>query len=157
MGRHSRREWKNQNAQRKNHATDRTANHAEAKAACHKHIHETIAAQRKNEDAIRELKARHVLCTVCGKRIEEMSSAIADNANGNPAHFDCILKKITNAETLGENEKVAYIGQGRFGILHYENPRDVRSFKIVKTIEWEGHDSEQAWRSEMSSLYSQVL
>ena len=52
--------------------------------------------------------------------------------------------------------KIAYIGQGRFALLRYEDPSDVKSFKIIKTIEWEGRDAELPWRSELSSLYSQV-
>ena len=85
-----------------------------------------------------------------------MASAVIDKASGDPAHFDCILDQLNKTETLGENEKIAYIGQGRFALLRYEDPSDVKSFKIIKTIEWEGRDAELPWRSELSSLYSQV-
>ena len=152
-------DWRNQTA-----PTDKQknfqANNKDAKireAVFQRRIRENIFGQQKKDEAICALKMRDVLCPVCGKRIDDMSSAIADTVSGNPSHFDCILEKINKSESLGTNEKIAYIGQGRFAVLHYENPHDARTFKIIKTIEWEPHDSDQEWRTEMSRLYSQVL
>ena len=56
----------------------------------------------------------------------------------------------------GENEKVAYIGQGRFAVLHYENIRDQRHFTIKKIIEWESREEQSQWREELSGLYSKI-
>jgi hypothetical protein len=120
-------------------------------------VHESAEDQQKKDEAIRELKAREVVCPICGKVIEDMSSAIADKATGKPAHFDCILEQLGKAETLGENDRIAYIGQGRFAVLHYDNPRDQKSFKIIKTIDWESREQKLDWRDEMSGLFSQVL
>ena len=53
-------------------------------------------------------------------------------------------------------EKIAYIGQGRFGVLYYENPRDQRKFTIKKIIEWEDREKNSDWRDELSGLYSKV-
>ena len=54
------------------------------------------------------------------------------------------------------NEKIAYIGQGRFGVLYFENPRDQRKFTIKKIIEWEDREKKSEWREELSGLYSQI-
>ena len=71
-------------------------------------------------------------------------------------HFDCVLAQLKQNERVGENEKIAYIGQGRFAVLYYENPRDQKKFVIKKIIEWEDRDQKSEWRDELSGLYSQV-
>lgn len=115
---------------------------------------ENVLKERKK--AIQELKTRQVLCSKCGNPILDISSAMADKSTGNPVHFECVLKEIESKETLGENEKVAYIGQGRFGVLSYENIRDQKHFTIKKIIEWEEREQKASWREEVSDLYSKV-
>ena len=85
-----------------------------------------------------------------------MASAICDKVSGQPMHFECVMKMLESSETIGQNEKIAYIGQGRFAVLYYENMRDQRHFQIKKIIEIEDRDKRASWRDELSSLYSQV-
>lgn len=118
--------------------------------------HENPEAAAQREKAIKELKSREIVCPKCGKIITEISSAMSDKASGKPIHFDCAMEQVSSAENLGQNEKIAYIGQGRFAVLYYENIRDQRHFHIKKIIEWEGRDSKPEWRDEMSGLFSQV-
>ena len=113
--------------------------------------------QKKKEQAIQEFKSREIICPICSKQILDVASALGDKSSGNPVHFECAMAHLEKTETVGQNEKICYIGQGRFGILYFENPRDQRHFTIKKIIEWENRDSKLDWRSEMSSLYSQVL
>lgn len=111
----------------------------------------------ENENAIREFKANVTVCEICGEPIQELSSAINNKNTGNPVHFDCVLNKITEEEKPGPNEKVTYIGNGKFAILYFENVHDMRHFTIRKTIEWESRESERGqWRDTMAGLYSQV-
>ena len=88
--------------------------------------------------------------------ITDVSSAMADKVTGNPVHFDCVLAQLKENEPVGENEKIAYIGQGRFAVLYYENPRDQKKIGIKKSIEWEKREKKAEWRDELSGLYSQV-
>lgn len=112
---------------------------------------------RETENAIKEFKEKVPVCEICGQPITDIASAISNKGDGKPVHFDCVLKKITEAEKLGVNEKIAYIGQGRFAVIYSENPHDAKHFSIRRTIEWEGRDQERSeWRNEMASLYSQV-
>ena len=94
---------------------------------------------------------------MCQKAITDVSSALSDKTSGSPVHFECVMSMLEKSETVGHNEKICYIGQGRFGILYFENPRDQRHFTIKKIIEWENRDAKFEWRDEISSLYSQVL
>ena len=110
-----------------------------------------------NEKAIRAFKENAPVCEICGQPISDISSAISNKENGNPVHFDCVLNKIAESEKPGPSEKIAYIGQGRFAVIYFENPRDTKHFTIRKTIEWEGREQERgSWRNEMAGLYSQV-
>ena len=95
-------------------------------------------------------------CEYCNQPIEDLTSSIASKESGNPAHFDCVLAKINASEKLSENEKITYIGQGRFAVVYFENPHDLRHFTIRRVIEWENREAKYEWRSEIANLYSQV-
>ena len=118
--------------------------------------YENEEAKLERQKAIQEIKAREVICAKCGQPITEIASSLCDKKTGEPIHFDCALNEVQAGETLGENEKIAYIGQGRFGVLYFENPRDQRKFTIKKIIEWEDREKTSEWRDELSGLYSKV-
>ena len=119
-------------------------------------VYENEETKREKQKAIQEVKAREITCPKCGNLITDVASAFADKNTGAPVHFECVLKEIEASEKLNENEKIAYIGQGRFGILYYENPRDARKFTIKKIIEWENKENKNEWREELSGLYSHI-
>lgn len=112
--------------------------------------------QTKRNQAIAELKNKKIICSKCGNPITELSSALNHKKSGEPIHFECAMSEIEQQETLENNEKIAYIGQGRFGVLSYENIRDQRHFTIKKIIEWEDREEKASWREEISDLYSKV-
>ena len=95
-------------------------------------------------------------CAKCGSPIQDITSALADKGGGAPVHFDCVLAFLQGAENLAANEKIGYIGQGRFAVMFFENPADTRKFKIIRTIEWESRDTKPEWRSDISELFSHV-
>ncbi|MCR4630048.1 MAG: hypothetical protein K5786_00275 [Treponema sp.] len=119
-------------------------------------LYEDPAAEKERIKAIQEVKNREVRCAKCGEIITDIASSIADKTTGKPVHFDCVLNQIKETEPTGENEKIAYIGQGRFAVLFYENMRDQRHFTIKKIIEWEDREQTSEWRDELSGLYSQI-
>jgi len=118
--------------------------------------YEDPAAEKERQKAIQDIKAREIRCAKCGEIITDLASSIADKSTGKPVHFDCVLNQIKESEPTGENDKIAYIGQGRFAVLHYDNIRDQRHFTIKKIIEWEDREQTSEWRSELSGLYSQI-
>ena len=119
-------------------------------------IYESEETRLERQKAIQEVKAREVICAKCGEPITELASSLCDKKTGAPIHFECALHEVEAGETLGEKEKIAYIGQGRFGVLYFENPRDQRKFTIKKIIEWEDREKPSEWREELSGLYSKV-
>ncbi len=94
------------------------------------------------------------LCPRCGLPIEDLPSALTDKESGNPVHFDCIVARIAEGETLMEGDKVVYLGGGRFGVVHFENGQDPKNFQVRKTIQWEEKDKRASWRRDVSDLYS---
>lgn len=111
----------------------------------------------ESQNAIRAFKEQVVTCELCGEQIEDIANAISNRGSGNPVHFDCVLGKIAESEKVASTEKVAYIGQGKFAVIYFANPRDPKHFSIRRTIEWETRETERgSWRNEMAGLFSQV-
>ena len=111
----------------------------------------------ENQNAIKAYKEYHVVCDICGEEISDIASAIKNKVSKKPVHFDCVLSKLAESEKIGLNEKIAYIGQGKFAVLHFQNPHDQKHFSIQKTIEWETREEERGeWRNEIAGLFSQV-
>ncbi|MCQ2596322.1 MAG: hypothetical protein MJ181_00610 [Treponema sp.] len=149
--------WNNQ----KNNSSNKTQNEKpfalrQKVFQFNKKQYEDPAAESQRLQSIVELKAREVICPKCGKRIDDVAGAIHDKTAGAPVHFDCVMAELQSKEKLEQNEKIAYIGQGRFGILYFENPRDQRKFTIKKIIEVEDRDTKPEWREEFSGLYSKI-
>jgi len=95
-----------------------------------------------------------VSCAWCGKPIKEMSTAMSEPVSGKPVHFECAISRITEEETLERDDTVSYIGGGRFGIIHYNNPPDIRDFKIRKILEWENKENRSEWRVAISDYFT---
>lgn len=112
---------------------------------------------RDEDEAIRSYKGgEKPVCPMCGLPIADMGSALVSREDGRPVHFDCALASLSEREKLADNERLTYIGQGRFGILEFANMRDLRHFTIKKIIDWEDKDSRPEWREELAGLYSRV-
>jgi len=95
-------------------------------------------------------------CAWCEKPIKDISTAIADQETGNPVHFDCVIERIIKREQLESGETISYIGGGRFGIIHYNNPPDTRDFKIKRIFEWENKENRSEWRLTISDHFSET-
>jgi hypothetical protein len=90
----------------------------------------------------------------CGRPIKDIVSAMADKGNNQAVHFDCILARIVEGEILEKGDVVAYIGGGRFGVVHFNNPGVIKKFTIKKILEWENKDNRAEWRIKVSDCYS---
>ena len=93
-------------------------------------------------------------CPWCEKPIKDIAMAICEPDSGKPVHFDCVINRIVERENLESGDTVSYIGGGRFGIIHYNNPPDTRDFRIKKIFEWEKKENRGEWRVTISDHYS---
>jgi hypothetical protein len=94
------------------------------------------------------------VCPRCGSPIEDLPSALNDKESGVPIHFDCVLARLTESESLGEGEKIVYLGGGRFGVVLFENPADLKRFRVKRTFQWEEKDKRADWRRQVTDLFS---
>lgn len=126
------------------------------KESYHKEYKPDPVVEAQNQEAIRIYKENVRTCEFCSKPINDLSSAFMDKNTGGSIHFDCVLTRLQETEKLEANQKISYIGQGKFAVIYFENPHDLRKFTIVRTIEWEEHDAECEWRDNISGLYSTI-
>ncbi|MCQ2587461.1 MAG: hypothetical protein MJ174_05035 [Treponema sp.] len=143
--------WNNQKKENKNNE-----NNKQRSFQFNHNNYENDNDLKEKQKAIQEIKARQIVCPKCNQPITDIASAFRDKNSEAPIHFECAMEEVSKNEKLNQNEKIAYIGQGRFGILYYENPRDQKHFKIKKIIEWEEREQKSPWRDELSELYSKV-
>ncbi|MDR1420529.1 MAG: hypothetical protein LBI86_09165 [Treponema sp.] len=95
-------------------------------------------------------------CPWCGKPIKDLSAALEDRESGLAVHFDCVIERVAEreGESLEPGDTVAYIGGGRFGVVHFNSSSGAKSFKIRKIMEWEDKENRAEWRKTVSDHFS---
>ena len=86
-------------------------------------------------------------CPICNQSVKFLLTAISVGENNSPAHFDCVIKQISETEKLGPKEKITYIGNGNFAVVNGKLGKDLI---IKKKIEFEGKESKGEWRKRIS-------
>lgn len=114
----------------------------------HHNRHSTKKQQQFQE---KENRIQLPVCSICGKNIRNLTTAIASKDDNTPVHFDCILKKLTEQESLENNEKICYLGGGSFGIVRQKPGSDSKHFFIRKRIQFEEQESVLEWRKDISN------
>ncbi|MDR0910339.1 MAG: hypothetical protein LBM77_11310 [Spirochaetaceae bacterium] len=94
------------------------------------------------------------VCPLCGEPINDLASAINDRTTGEPVHFDCLKHHLEGQETLEWGDSIAYIGGGRFGVVHFPSLDTSKDFRIKKVIEYEKKEEKAAWQTEITEQYS---
>jgi len=78
-----------------------------------------------------------------------MLTAISVNEEMDPAHFDCVLKQLSETEDLNKGEKITYLGNGVFGVVKLKSGNKGLNFTIVKKIQFENKDKKAEWRKKI--------
>lgn len=86
-----------------------------------------------------------IACSLCGKQIFDLSSALAGKEGGDPVHFDCALAQVSRDEHLEASEKIAYVGRGAFAVVEYKD-KSLTTFTIKRKIQWEKEGEKFDWR-----------
>ena len=86
--------WNNQKKSEQNKAEQYRELNNKKDFHLKKAVYEDSEAEKKIQQAIKEIKSREVICPKCGQPITDISSAITDKESGKPAHFDCILNQV---------------------------------------------------------------
>jgi len=101
-----------------------------------------------------ELSLPAAVCIWCDKPIREFSTALTDPDTGKTVHFDCAVSRITERERLEKGDAIGYIGAGRFGVIHFDNPQNAKKFRIKKVLEWEDNEVRSEWRVALYEHFS---
>ena len=109
-----------------------------------------VPAPRAFETVLQETKKDSPLCPLCDKPIYDMSNAVAEPSGGMPSHFDCILDRVSAAETISLNEKIVYLGGGAFGVVEFKDKNE-GTFIVKRRIQWEKEGEKKDWRKTLSS------
>ncbi|MHB9294427.1 hypothetical protein PilKf_00141 [Pillotina sp. SPG140] len=92
------------------------------------------------------------LCVSCGKIIRDITTALEEQQSHKPIHFECALEELNKHEHLESGDSIAYIGGGRFAILH-TNFRERRKFSIKKIVVYEPQAERSEWRKSIGERY----
>ncbi len=92
------------------------------------------------------------VCPYCGKPIYDIISALSDKDSGSPVHFDCVIARITEREHLQKDEKIIYMGGGRFGIVQI----GITPLVVKKIVQWEDKEDRAPWRKALTDNFSTV-
>jgi hypothetical protein len=102
---------------------------------------------RRNNYRRHRVKRNFPECPICNKSVKFLLTAISVGEDHKPAHFDCVLKKVSENEELGPKEKIIYIGNGNFAIVNGKSGKDL---SIKKTINYEQKENTVEWRRKIS-------
>ncbi len=110
---------------------------------------DTNASRKRRRNNYRRPRPKHTFseCPICNKSVKFMLTAISVGEDKKPAHFDCVLKQITEGEELEAKEKIIYIGNGKFAIV---NGKSGKELSIRKTIQYEEKEIKGEWRKKLS-------
>ena len=97
-------------------------------------------------------------CPYCGQNVRDVLTAVAleQGEAEAPTHFDCVIKKLSEEESLQPKEKICYLGNGSFGIVRFKNPSDPKNFTIRKRIQVEPEKQEASWRKAVSRRVNSI-
>ncbi|MCG8451580.1 MAG: hypothetical protein MI717_00180 [Spirochaetales bacterium] len=87
-------------------------------------------------------------CAVCGEIIRDITSALGQSADGQPVHFDCALKAAQKELEPQGDEKVIYLGKGRFAAVD-AGMYQKRRLKILRQTDWEVPQEPLEWRTNL--------
>jgi len=89
-------------------------------------------------------------CPICNQPMRDIQSAIAFPPSDQPAHFECVIRRIGEDEKISESERVVYLGNGSFGIIEDRTASGESKYVIRKRIQFEEPEKAVGWRKELS-------
>lgn len=104
----------------------------------------------ESQPQMQEVKRDSPVCPLCQKPIYDLANAVAEPNSGQPSHFDCILDRVSAAESIAPNEKIVYLGAGAFGVVEFKDKNE-NAFVVKRRIQWEKEGEKKDWRRSMSS------
>lgn len=91
-------------------------------------------------------------CGLSGEEIDDIVTAIAHPHTGKPVRFESVIRTLLDQEQeeLGEDERLAYIGKGTFGIVRVEKKGGRPELTVRKYFHYEDTHEKHRWRRELA-------
>lgn len=92
-------------------------------------------------------------CALSGEEIDDITTAIAHPHSGKPVRFESVLKTLLDQEQeeLQEDERLAYLGKGTFGIIKIGKTNGGRpELTVRKYFHYEDTHEKHGWRRELA-------
>lgn len=93
-------------------------------------------------------------CDLSGEEIDDITTAIAHPHTGKPVRFESVIKTLLDQEQeeLQEDERLAYLGKGTFGIIKIEKKKGGGrpELTVRKYFHYEDTHERHAWRRELA-------
>lgn len=118
----------------------------------------------KDEDGeTKKIVEPNPICTICKKTINYISEAITSPDGEGYVHFDCALNKAIEQLNPQQNEKVSYVGSGKFAKVRIsknesvfderlKRKKSIFEFDIVQEVDFETKDSLQKMQTMVEGL-----
>lgn len=87
---------------------------------------------------------------VSGEPIADPVTAICHPTTGRPMNIDTVIRTLTEQEQLTEQQEIAYIGSGCFGVVETKRENGRTVVQVLKKIPYEDTHDKQSWRRELS-------
>lgn len=89
-------------------------------------------------------------CPISGKPIRDIYTAIDHPTSGTPANLESVIAELTKSEELEPDERICYIGEGKFGVVQEKKVEGKHMIEITRRIEYENTNVTCEWRKELS-------
>ncbi len=87
-------------------------------------------------------------CQICKEPIQNICQSIM-TPEGNSVHFDCVLSVLNDQYSPKENQKISYIGSGKFGLCE---KNEEGKWSIIETIQYESNETHRKMIEYVESL-----
>lgn len=89
-------------------------------------------------------------CPISGKPIRDVFTAISHPETGSPTNMESVIAELTKREQLEADERICYIGEGKFAVVQEKKVEGRHSLEIKRRIEYENTNVTCEWRRELS-------
>ena len=87
---------------------------------------------------------------VTGKAIDNVYTALVHRDSEQPVSFDTVIEQLKNAENLGANQQLIYVGSGQFGVYDEVDEGGKKRLMLNRKIAYEDGHHKPDWRRELS-------
>ena len=87
-------------------------------------------------------------CAICKEKIKFIEESFFNKESDELLHLECVINEIRKENKITDNQKISYIGSGKFIVFEKHNNK----YNFLRTIEWERIENLHRMQKEIESL-----